>query len=52
MFFERKEVDVCNFRRPYRMSMPLIGNRKAVLGGEKMEKVKAFKNLNIVLDKR
>ncbi len=39
MNFERKEVDVVNFRNPYRLSVPLDERCEIVMGGERMEAV-------------
>lgn len=37
MVFNRKEVQMHDFKMPYRVSVPLVGVCEIVLGGEKME---------------
>ena len=42
MVFERKEVEVCKFRTPYRVSVPVERRCGLVSGGERMEEVNEF----------
>lgn len=49
MVLERKEEEVCNFRTPYRVNVPLGGRCAMVLGGETMEKVNEVKYLGTIL---
>lgn len=51
MVFERKQVEVCNFRMPYRVSVLTVDRCRIVLGGETMEEVQEFKYLETVIDK-
>ncbi len=46
--FERKEGEVDDFSTPYRVSVPVAGRCQIDLG-ERMEKLKEFKYLGIVL---
>ncbi len=52
MVFERKEVDMVNFGNLYRVSVPVDERCEVVLGGERMEVVKEFKQLGTVLGRR
>ena len=45
MVFERKEVEVCKFRTPYRVSVPAERKCGIVLVGERMEEVNEFEYL-------
>ena len=38
--FERKEVEVVDFRNPYRVSVPGAERCEVVLGGERMDELK------------
>ncbi len=50
--FERNEAEVCDFRTPYRVSVPAAGGCEVVLGGERTEEVKEFKYLGTVLSQQ
>ncbi len=49
MVFERREVEVVDFRNPYRVSVPVDERCEIVIGGERMEVVKKFKYLGTIL---
>ena len=51
MVFKRKEVEMVDYRNPYRVRVPVDKSCEIVLGGERMEAVKEFKYLGIVLSK-
>ncbi len=42
MVFERREVEVVDFRNPYRVSVPVDERCEIMMGGEAMEVVKEF----------
>ena len=50
MVFERKEIEVCDIKTPYRVSVP-AERCGTVLGGERMEEVNEFKHLGTILCK-
>ncbi len=45
MVFERREVEVIDFRNPYRVSVPVDERCEIVMGGGRMEVVEEFKYL-------
>lgn len=47
MVFERKGV--CDFSLPYRVCWSVAGRCEIILYGEKMEELKEFKHLGMVL---
>ncbi len=49
MVFERRKVEVVDFRNPYRVSVPVDERCEIMMGGERMEVVKEFKYLGTVL---
>ncbi len=51
MAFERREVEVVDFRNPYRVSVLADERCEIVMGGERMKVLKEFKYLGRVLSK-
>ena len=51
MVSKRKEIEIVDFRNPYRVSVPVNEKCKIVLRDERMEVVKEFKYLGRVLSK-
>ena len=47
MIFERRDAEMVEFSTPYRVSVQAVGRDEDVLRGERMEKVKEFKYLEI-----
>lgn len=47
--FERKVVEVCDYSMPHRVNVPVAGRCEVFLEGERMEEIKEFRYLRVML---